>query len=351
MNPAPTGNQPIHEPASHPGGVDIRTPPLPPAAVSGGGWASRSLAGIAVLAAALTTGHPPTPPQRQTPLLIAEVHDCGVPTPTPAGDLAVTARTPTPTSLRSGRPARPVLLDLALQVTPAACDHSGGWYDVVHHRAWHLGDGGQQTTRDVVRWYADDDSGVELITRYPEPRAGVTRDFWPPGWLHDKYLFHAYRSTDWLRTQARVQTTQTDEATVLLAGLAVLATWYSPRPPQRALAARVLADTAGLTTHPGTIDRAGRSGIGVAAISHDGHERHLLTLHPATGEVLAYERAGLTPTGWRTNTYLLLLTHSHAPHRWWEPPPDTPPPPPQQQRMMPRHCDVWLTPPPTVLHH
>ncbi len=304
---------------------------------------SRPLAAAGLAAALVATGMPTPPRLPPAPAPGPTAASCAVPEPTASADLTAAGHIPAPTPLRAGRPARRLLLDLAPQISPDVCDPTSGRYDVVHHRAWdNYHD--QQATRDVVRWYADDDSGAQQATRYPGTRSSVTRNLWPPGWLHHEYLSHPYRSTDWLQTQARAQTTHTDEATALLAGLAVLATWHSPRPPQRALTARVLADTPGLTAYPDTIDLAGRTGIGVAATSRDGRERHLLILHPRTAAVLAYERDLLTPAGWQTRVYLLLLTRTHAPPNWSAPTPnDTPPPPQPDRRIQPRHSDVWLT--------
>ncbi|MEU7753666.1 hypothetical protein [Micromonospora sp. NPDC049171] len=196
-----------------------------------------------------------------------------------------------------------------------------------------------------MRWYADDDSGAELMTQHPSDGSGAIEDFWPPGWLHDRHLHHAYRSTDWLRTQSSLQSAQINRTTQLVVGLAALATWHSPGPQQRALAAQALAGTTGMTAHPNTLDHAGRTGTAVATTSANGRERHLLILHPSTATVLAYEHAILTPTGWRTRAYLLLLTHTHAPHRYWEPPAtNTPPVTSPDQREMPRRSGVWLVP-------
>ncbi|MET8312259.1 hypothetical protein [Micromonospora sp. NPDC005173] len=218
------------------------------------------------------------------------------------------------TMLRPGQPARPILLHLARQTAADPCDSAVGRFNLVHHRAWYDNEG-EQTTRDIVRWYADDDSGAALMTQHPNFGVAVTHDFWPPGWLHNRNLFHTYRSTDWLRAQSSLQDAQINRTIGLVAGLAALATWHSPGPPQRALAAQALADTTGMTTHPSTLGHVGRTGIAVAATSDIGRER-LLILHASTGGVLAYERAILTPTGWRTRVYLLLLTHTHAPHRY-----------------------------------
>ena len=63
-------------------------------------------------------------------------------------------------------------------------------------------------------------------------------------------------------------------------------------------------------------DRAGRTGIGVSATSDD--IRFLLILNPTTGELLAYERAALTPphgsdrTGPLVDDYQLFLVHTRA---------------------------------------
>ncbi|MGJ3224071.1 hypothetical protein ACQEUV_01610 [Micromonospora aurantiaca (nom. illeg.)] len=300
---------------------------------------------MAVLAAALVVGCLPPPARGQFPLLASPTQGCGV--PMPKGHLVGITRTPPPTRLRSGQPARPVLLDLAARITPDTCDAVEGTYDVVYHRAWS-NSGGEPSMRDVVRWYADDDSGAELSQRYPPLilHPNLRRDFWPSGWLHDKNLFRAYHSTDWLRAQAHLRTSRRSEDAALMDGLATLSTWHNPDPLQRGLTARVLADTANLTAHSDTLDRAGRSGIGIATISADGHERHLIILHPSTGAVLAYEHGHLTPAGWRARSYLLLLTRTHSPHRWWEQPPTdptAPPPPPPDRREMPRASPVVLT--------
>ncbi|MFJ2087532.1 hypothetical protein ACIOBK_33745 [Micromonospora chokoriensis] len=303
---------------------------------------------LAVLAAALVMSYLPPPAREQVPLLAATPHGCGV--PMPKSYLVGITRTPPPTELRPGRPARRVLLDLANQIAPDTCDAATGIYDVVYHRFWSNSQG-KQTMRDVVRWYGDDDSGAELMQWYPplglEPN--LMRGFWTPGQLHETFLYRAYHSTDWLRTQAHRRAYWLPDDPALLEGLASLGTWHSPGQLQRGLTARVLADTSGLTAHLDTIDRAGRSGIGIATVSADGHERHLLILHPRTGAVLAYEHARLTPTGWQTHAYLLLLTRTHAPRRWWEKPGrDLTPPSTHLDRLeMPRQADVVIILAPT----
>lgn len=295
---------------------------------------------MALLAAALAVGQLPPPPGRSAPILAPEAVSCAL--PAPSVNLAGIARTPPATRLRPGRPARPILLDLAQRIGSGSCEAIQGKYDVVRHRAWYYPD----STTDVVRWYADDDSGAELKRQHPWPYTGVMHDFWPPGWLSDKNLRRAFYSTDRLRFHARRQTAQVDEATGFLAGLTALTTWHNPGQPQRALAVRVLADTPELTAHLGTLDHAGRAGIGVRATSDGGHRRALLILDPHTGAVLAYERATLTPTGWQTVAYLLLLDRTHAESRYWEPTArsatDSPPVDPRE---MPREAGTLLVTP------
>ncbi|MBC8991532.1 hypothetical protein H9X95_15370 [Micromonospora chalcea] len=184
---------------------------------------------------------------------------------------------------------------------------------MVHHRAWYVADGGEHTTRDVVRWYRDDDSGAEPASEHPAPRPGEARDFWLVGDLHYYNLADAVRSGDFLRTRAGSQPMEA------LTNLAFLSRWRSPRRTGRILTAQLLADTPGLTAYPHTVDRAGRTGIAVAAINGGGRERCLLILHPSTGEVRAYELAARTATGWQARIYLLLLTRTHVERRWWEP--------------------------------
>ncbi|MGN9811423.1 hypothetical protein ACTMSW_18960 [Micromonospora sp. BQ11] len=343
MSPVPTGPQRRPDDAQAAPrmilscGVDTRIPPLP-ALTSGRRGVSRPAVAVAALAATLIAGQLSPPPARQSPLLVAAPRGCGVPSPTE--ELSDTSHHPPPTRLRSAQPGRPILLGLARRITTDACDTAEGRYDAVHHRVWTTRRG-RDVTRDVVRWYADDDSGAELMTEHPDPRPGVARDFWPPGWLHDKNLFRAYQSTDWLRSQADFHAGQVNKNGALMAGLASLNTWHNPGPRQRALTAQVLADAAGLTAHPGTVDRAGRTGLAVASFNDDGRERHLLILHPRTSAVLAYESAILTPTGWRTGTYLLLLTRTRAPDRWWEPPTDSNPPPRHtDRREMPSEAGI-----------
>ncbi|WP_139131521.1 hypothetical protein [Micromonospora halophytica] len=104
----------------------------------------------------------------------------------------------------------------------------------------------------------------------------------------------------------------------------------------------MLADVNGLSYYPRVVDRADRRGIGVAATGAEGTSRDLLILHPHTGEVLAYEAAHATGSGWQVATYVLFLGHGHAARRWWEPPSPARPVPPLQRRLYPRPQQHWL---------
>lgn len=78
----------------------------------------------------------------------------------------------------------------------------------------------------------------------------------------------------------------------------------------------VLRDIPGIAYCRSVTDRAGRTGIGVSATADD--IRSLLILNPTTGELLAYERAALTPphgsdrTGPFVDDYQLFLAYTHT---------------------------------------
>ncbi|PSK67601.1 hypothetical protein B0E53_00411 [Micromonospora sp. MH33] len=296
-------------------------------------------AGAAGLATALATTALPTPVRLPGPVLLTSTGSgCDGFAPAPPSDASTTV-------LAYPRPAASVLRELALHIGAATCDQAQGRFDLVRHRAWQIdGATGQTTTRDVVRWYAEDDSGAEMVNEYSGRWTATAVDWWAPGWLHDQGLQQVFVSADWLRSRVTRQPQQIDPTQQVLVGLAMLATWRSPPRSGRALSLAVLADTPGLLAYPHTVDRAGRGGIGVATTSRDGSERHLLILHPASGEVLAYEHARLTATGWRPDRYLLLLAHSHTARRWWEPPSDghTTTANRPDQRMQPHHSRRWL---------
>jgi hypothetical protein len=260
---------------------------------------------------------------------------CAVPNPAPhSGSSASSAGV----RLRPGGPARPVLLHLAARITATACDAAPGRFNVVHHHRWTYNTSGGVKEAQAVRWYAADDSGAELATRPPSRQ--VAHDWWRPGDLRIRNLTNAYTTSAWLISDAQLNGWG-DDTPALLDGLAALALWYSPDRQQRGLALRVLADASGLTAHP-ALDRAGRIGVALVATSRHGRTRHLLILDPCTGQILAYETATLTPSGWRSQVYVLLLTRTHASRSWWEPAASANPVPPQRQ-VHPRQARVWLT--------
>ncbi|MER6756617.1 hypothetical protein ABT235_20835 [Micromonospora echinofusca] len=314
-----------------------------------GGWRrAGGIAYVAGLAAAMAVASVPAPPRLASPVVLVSADSrCGVPTLTASAELAATAGVAATTVAAYPRPARPALIDLAQRIAPADCDTTNGRFHVVRHRDWwYSRAAGRQRVQEAVRWYAEDDSGAALTIEHPNPYPGVVRDYWLPWHLVDKHLSNAFVNSDWLRSRAALQTTQIDDPPdAFLIGLAKLATWYHPRPSGRALAVHLLADLPGLIAYPRTVDRAGRIGLGIAAVTENGRERSLLILHPATGEVFAYEYATRTAAGWRVHRYLLVLTRTHAERRWREPPTRTGRPATTAQPpglMMPRPPHLWL---------
>ncbi|MEV0003451.1 ATP-binding cassette domain-containing protein [Micromonospora sp. NPDC050980] len=278
-------------------------------------------AGGTVMALALAFPGVLVPAKPDVSALIGVEAGCAVPEPARAAELAATAAMPPATILAYPRTAPGVLQDLAQRIAPDTCDTISGRFDVVRLRSWHL-DEGEPATRDVVRWYRDDDSGAALTSDFPDPWLGITHDFWLPGDLTIPSVSGAFTSSDFFHYSVDVLAGD-GGGDRIIRGLAVLAAWRSPGPAGRRLAVMELAHTPGLTAYPALVDRAGRAGIGVAAIGAHGTERHLLILHPSTGQVLAYERATHTPSGWQPSVYRLLLTRTHAERRYWEKPSTT----------------------------
>lgn len=215
------------------------------------------------------------------------------------------------------QPARAPLLALAARLRASACDTVAGRYDLVHYRQWNNPARFGAAVREVVHWRGDDRSGGQLATQHPTGVVPVTHDWWQPGDLYSVGLIDPFTRTDVLREDLRINEPSPADSTEVLANLAYLSTWYSPRRDGRAATLDLLAGLSPLTYYPRVVDRSGRPGIAVAATSGD--RRALLVLHPDTGEVLAYESAHLGPFGWRAQTYLVYLAHSHATRRWWEP--------------------------------
>ncbi|MEU1860601.1 hypothetical protein [Micromonospora aurantiaca (nom. illeg.)] len=286
---------------------------------------------IAAVAAVTTV----PPPALSAAVSAGAADDCAVPSPT-------AHRRTSPGSagvrVRPGGPARPVLLALAGRLAAEACDATTGRYAVTRHHLWRHDTSGVEDS-DVVRWYAADDSGAELAVRHPRPQ--VALDWWSPAGARAPRLTHAYASSEVLVSRAQLNGRRVDPP-ALVELLAELAMWHSPDRSQRHLAAQVLADTAGLTAYPATTDRAGRVGVGIAAFSERGRTRHLLILDARSGQVLAYEAATHTASGWRAQVYLLLLTRTHAAHRWWEPPTAGEPVAASPPYLEPRHPAVWV---------
>ncbi|MFD4207066.1 hypothetical protein ACFWRG_13870 [Micromonospora tulbaghiae] len=267
----------------------------------------------------------------------------------PQPRLAAADHTPGHRGTRVAYPqrARIPLLALAARLRASACDTIAGRYDLVHYRQWNNPARFGAAVREVVRWRGDDRSGGQLATQHPTGVVPVTHDWWHPGDLYSVGLIDPFTRTDMLREDLGINEPSPADPTEVLANLAYLSTWYSPRRDGRAAALDLLAGLSPLTYYTRVVDRSGRPGIAVAATSGD--QRALLVLRPDTGEVLAYESARLGPFGWRVQTYLLYLVHSHATGRWWEPtarPRAATPFPP----LYPRPQQHWLltTPPPCL---
>ncbi|MET7951064.1 ATP-binding cassette domain-containing protein [Micromonospora sp. NPDC005324] len=278
-------------------------------------------AGGTVMALALAFPGVLVPAKPDVSALMGVEAGCAVPDPAPSAELAATAAMPPATVLAYPRAAPGVLQNLAQRIAPEICDGVSGRFDVVRLRSWHL-DEGEPATRDVVRWYHDDKSGAALTSDFPDPWPGVMHDFWLPGDLTLLTVSGAFTTSDFFHYSVNVLAGH-GGGDRIIHGLARLAAWRSPGPAGRRLAVTELAHTPGLTAYPALVDRAGRTGIGVAAMSANGTERALLILQPSTGQVLAYERATHTPLGWQLSDYWLLLTRTHAERRWWEEPSTT----------------------------
>ncbi|MFI7590763.1 hypothetical protein [Micromonospora sp. NPDC049359] len=238
-----------------------------------------------------------------------------------------------PTRLWYPHPPATRLHQLIGQVSASSCDLTAGTYDVIHLRLWRSD---PIMVRDIIRWRADDRSGAQLLTSYPRGYVEVTKDWWLPGEILFVEPGSAFTDSGAVRDGINRRYGDIAEPQAVLRGIASLANWYSPRRVERATTIAVLRDTQPITYYSRVIDRAGRSGIGITATGNN--DRDLLILHPSTGEVLAYEYARRTPTGWHVENYFLYLTHTHSSHRWWEPPGasnDEPPPPPLHPRVEP----------------
>ncbi|MEU7756730.1 hypothetical protein [Micromonospora sp. NPDC049171] len=208
-----------------------------------------------------------------------------------------------------------------MTVGPSGCDSIPGRFAYVHLLQWATDTAiaGSSTTRIVLfeerRWRADDASGRIIRSRYPGGNQPTDDSTYHPGELDgpigpvaaDPKVLTAHIDS----TQPRFR-----GPTAVIRGLASLLGWRTPNQAARTAVLTVLRDTPGIAYHGSVTDRAGRTGVGVSATSHA--IRFLLILNPATGELLAYERAALTPppgsdrTGPLVDDYHLFLVHTRA---------------------------------------
>ncbi|MFY1614673.1 hypothetical protein [Micromonospora sp. WMMD736] len=249
------------------------------------------------------------------------------PCPSPAALTAAQLKTraqqkidPSPTHLPASTPAQQALE--AVTVGPSGCDAIPGRFAYVHLLQWATDTtiaGNSTTTRIALfeeqRRRADDASGRVIRSRYPTGQRPTDDSAYRPGELDGSV---GPISTDPAALTAHIDATQPRflGPTAVIRGLVSLLGWRTPNQAARTAVLTVLSDTPGITYHGSVTDRAGRTGIGVSATADD--IRFLLILNPTTGELLAYERAALTPppgsdrTGPLVDDYHLFLVHTHA---------------------------------------
>ncbi|NJC13153.1 hypothetical protein F4558_002979 [Micromonospora profundi] len=209
-----------------------------------------------------------------------------------------------------------------MTVGPSGCDASPGRFAYIHLLQWATDTtiaGNRATTRIVLfeeqRWRADDASGRVIRSRYPGANQPTDDSTYHPGELDGPI---GPIATDPAALNAHIDATQPRflGPTAVIRGLVSLLGWRTPNQAARTTVMTVLRDTPGVAYHGSVTDRAGRTGVGVSATS-DGI-RFLLILNPTTGELLAYERAALTPPPASDRTrplvddYHLFLVHTHA---------------------------------------
>ncbi|MGC4828869.1 hypothetical protein [Micromonospora arida] len=227
---------------------------------------------------------------------------------------------PSPTHLPASTPAQQALK--AVTVGPSGCDAIPGRFAYVHLLQWATDTtiaGNNATTRIVLfeeqRWRADDASGRVIRSRYPTGTRPTDDSTYKPGELDGPI---GPIAADPAALSAHIDSTQPRflGPTAVIRGLASLLGWRTPHQAARTAVLTVLRDTPGIAYHGSVTDRAGRTGIGVSATFDD--IRFLLILNPSTGELLAYERAALTPppgsdrTGPLVDDYHLFLVHTRA---------------------------------------
>lgn len=223
---------------------------------------------------------------------------------------------PSPTHLPESTSARQALE--AVTVGPSGCDAIPGRFAYVHLLQWASDTtvaGNNATTRIVLfeeqRWPADDASGRVIRSRYPRGQQPTDDSTYKPGELDGPI---GPIATDPVALSAHIDATQPRflGPTAVIRGLVSLLGWRTPNQAARTAVITVLRDTPGVAYHGSVTDRAGRTGVGVSA-TLDGI-RFLLILNPTTGELLAYERAALTPppTSDRTRPLSTTTTYSSS---------------------------------------
>ncbi|MET8550518.1 hypothetical protein [Micromonospora zamorensis] len=227
---------------------------------------------------------------------------------------------PSPTRLPASPPEGQALK--AVTAGPSGCDAIPGRFAYVHLLQWATDTtiaGNSTTTRIVLfeeqRWRADDASGRVIRSRYPAGQQPTDDSTYYPGEL-DGPVGPVAADPAALTAHINANQPRFLGPAAVIRGLASLLGWRTPNQATRTAILTVLRDTPGITYHASVTDRAGRTGIGVSATSDD--IRFLLILNPTTGELLAYERAALTPspgsdrTGPLVDAYQLFLVHSRA---------------------------------------
>ncbi|MEU8158856.1 hypothetical protein [Micromonospora parva] len=209
-----------------------------------------------------------------------------------------------------------------MTVGPSGCDSIPGRFAYVHLLQWATDTtiAGNSTTTGIVlfeeqRWRADDASGRVIRSRYPTDQQPADDSTYYPGELDGPI---GPIAADPAALTAHIDSTQPRflGPTAVIRGLVSLLGWRTPNQADRTAVITVLRDTPGIAYHGSVTDRAGRTGVGVSATSDA--IRFLLILNPATGELLAYERAALTPPpgsdriGPLVDDYHLFLVHTRA---------------------------------------
>ncbi|WP_405425955.1 hypothetical protein [Micromonospora sp. NBC_00617] len=271
-----------------------------------------------------TAGPAPSPPSLpRTVTSRPTVAPCPSPATLTAAQLKARAQQKldqAPTRLSASSPTRHGLKTVG--TGPSGCDVIPGRFAYVHLLQWATDTtiaGNSTTTRTLLfeeqRWRADDASGRVIRSRYPGGNQPTDDSTYYPGQLDGPVGAIAADPTT---LTAQIHTTQPRflGPTAVIRGLASLLGWRTPNQAARTAILTVLRDTAGITYHPSVTDRAGRTGIGVSATADD--IRFLLILNPSTGELLAYERAALTPpadsdrNATFVDDYHLFLVHTHT---------------------------------------